>query len=69
MKRKNIGGKILALIIAVIVIIYMSFMLHVFYNFMRLIHSDPDAGVSETTVETTVGTGSYHFPDLNVSSI
>ncbi len=47
--RKITPGKILALVIAAAVIIYLSFSVHVFYNFIRLMITNPDSGKSEVS--------------------
>lgn len=43
-KKRITPGKILALVIGIIVVIYMTFSVRVFYNFIKIMITDPDAG-------------------------
>lgn len=42
-KKKITVGRILAVVIGVVAIVYFSFSVHVFYNFIRIMIKDPDA--------------------------
>jgi len=41
-KRKITFGKILALVFGVAAVVYMSFSVHVFYNFIKIMITNPD---------------------------